>query len=71
MTSVDLGDDLSVFEKLSRSLRTGTVVAWATAGERRLSPHVSQGLRPLRSRYSLMVIVPDGNVSGTTLQVCS
>ena len=59
---IDAVADTPVFENLPCPIRTGVVVTSAVAGVSRLSNHSSKGLRPLRSRYSLIVIMTDANV---------
>ena len=65
---IDAGADTPVFEKSHCSIRTSAVVTSIATGVLRLSNHASKGLRPLRSRYSLTVIMTDGNVSVTIPQ---
>jgi hypothetical protein len=57
-----------VFEKSPCSFRTTAVVTLAAAGAPRVSNHSSQILRPLRARYSLMVIMSNGNILLSILQ---
>jgi hypothetical protein len=59
---INAGADTSVFEELSCVIRTRAVVTSAAGGASRLSNHSSKGLRPLRPRYSLIVIMTNANV---------